>query len=98
MIRTGTSSRSEDLTLAPTSGVALDRLAAGDRAVIQSVRDDDPELLRYLDQLGLRPGAEIRLVATQPLNELYILTVGSSAEELTIGAFVATQVFVRPTP
>lgn len=85
----------EDLSLAPTSGVSLDQLPVGETAVIQHVRDEDPELLRYLDQIGLRPGAQVRVVETQPLDELFIIAIGSAGVRRTIGTLVATQVFAR---
>lgn len=86
----------QDLSLEISTAVSLDKLAVGSRAVIQHVRDEDPELLRYLDQIGLRPGTQIRLIAMQPLSELYLLTVDPTADEQAIGAFIAQQVFVRP--
>jgi DtxR family Mn-dependent transcriptional regulator len=86
----------EDLSLAHSIALSLDQLAIGDRAIIQSVRDEDPQLLRYLDQIGLRPGTHIRLIDVQPLNKLYVIAVGPADDECTVGTSVATQVFVRP--
>lgn len=86
----------EDLSLAPSATISLDQLAVGDSAVVQAVRDEDPELLRYLDQIGLRPGTELRLINAQPLHEQYVLAVGTPPQSQTIGSSVAAQVFVRP--
>ncbi|HJS48963.1 MAG TPA: metal-dependent transcriptional regulator, partial [Gaiellaceae bacterium] len=38
----------------------------GDRATIARIPDGDPELLRYLDELGLVPGSEVELVSFAP--------------------------------
>lgn len=86
----------EDLSLAPSATVSLDQLAVGEAAVIQHVRDEDPELLRYLDQIGLRPGASVRVIEAQPLNELFVIVIGRTDQERAVGALVAAQVFVLP--
>ena len=41
-------------------------LEPGDRATIARVPDGDPELLRYLRELGLVPGSDVELVAFAP--------------------------------
>ncbi len=38
----------------------------GDRAIVSRVPDVDPELLRYLSELGLVPGSEVDLVSFAP--------------------------------
>jgi DtxR family Mn-dependent transcriptional regulator len=43
-------------------------LAPGDVAVVHRVSDRDPERLRYLEQLGLRPGTKIRLLEALPFD------------------------------
>jgi len=41
-------------------------LGPGDLATISRIPDGDPELLRYLGELGLVPGSEVELVAFAP--------------------------------
>ena len=41
-------------------------LEVGDRAIVARVPDTDPELLRYLSELGLVPGAAAELVSFAP--------------------------------
>ncbi|MGH3133793.1 MAG: metal-dependent transcriptional regulator [Gaiellaceae bacterium] len=41
-------------------------LVPGDRVSVTRVPDGDPELLRYLAELGLVPGSEVELVALAP--------------------------------
>ena len=41
-------------------------LAPGERGAVSRVPDDDPELLRYLTELGLVPGSSVELVASAP--------------------------------
>ena len=46
-------------------GTLID-LEPGDLATISRIPDGDPELLRYLGELGLVPGSEVELVAFAP--------------------------------
>lgn len=54
-----------DLSLEAVATIPLQDLAAESTATVQHVRDDDPDLLRYLDQIGLRPGARLTVVAAE---------------------------------
>ena len=42
--------------------VGLDQLEKGYKGVIKAVRDSDPELLKYLDKIGARPGMKIKIL------------------------------------
>ncbi len=44
----------------------LSELAPSESSVVSRVPDRDPELLRYLRELGLTPGAEVELVSIAP--------------------------------
>jgi DtxR family Mn-dependent transcriptional regulator len=55
-----------DLRLVPADDRTLLDLAPGDRASISRVPDGDPELLRYLGELGIVPGSSLELVARAP--------------------------------
>ncbi|MGH7468390.1 MAG: metal-dependent transcriptional regulator [Longimicrobiales bacterium] len=46
----------------------LGQLAVGARGVLRRVQDEDPEALRYLAELQLMPGAELRLLERAPFN------------------------------
>ena len=43
---------------------SLTALAEGESAVVERVHDSDPELLRYLAEMGIRPGAEVSMTGT----------------------------------
>jgi len=45
---------------------SLAELAPAESSVVSRVPDRDPDLLRYLRELGLTPGAEVELVAVAP--------------------------------
>lgn len=70
----------------------LEDLQPGEKATVVRVREDDPELLRYLGSRGLVPGARVRVVQRPPFDEPIKVCVNE--EEQTVGRRVAEAVFV----
>lgn len=62
--------------------VPLTALHAGDRAVLREVQDDRPDRLRRWQELGLVPGAVVKVVAHRPLDGLYDIEVGGKKHRL----------------
>ena len=75
-----------------TQYVALSELAPGHSARVKRVSDEDPERLRYLAQLGIVPGASVKVLARAPFEGPISLTV--DGHEQTIGPGLASQVLV----
>ncbi len=74
---------------------ALDRLSdspAGAEVRVQRVSDKDPDVLRYLEELGLLPGAVVRIVAKEPFEGPLALQI--DGDDRIVGRAVAGQVFV----
>ena len=65
----------------PESGYLVDR-EPGDMLTIIEVDDDNPELLRYLGDLGLYPGTDITLLACAPFNGPLTLKIGDRQHSL----------------
>src|SRR3954471_1598735 len=42
--------------------MSLDKVKSGAKAIICSVRDSDPNLLKYLDKIGAKPGKKIQVI------------------------------------
>jgi DtxR family transcriptional regulator, Mn-dependent transcriptional regulator len=55
-----------DLRVEHRTGRTLADLAPGEPAAVERVPDGDPELLRYLSELGLVPGSEVEVVSYAP--------------------------------
>jgi DtxR family Mn-dependent transcriptional regulator len=55
-----------ELALAGEEGVPLLGLTAEAEGTFSRVSDGDPEMLRYLDERGIRPGARVRVTGRQP--------------------------------
>jgi len=57
----------KDLSEPQRSGVPLAQIDIGSDAVVRGVTQEVPEMLRYLGEVGLRPGANVRVHAKAPL-------------------------------
>jgi len=77
-----------------TEHTSLADLAVGASGVVARVTDEDPEMLRYLGELSIRPGKRITVKARAPFDGPITLLVGR--EELSIGPALAMHVLVAP--
>ncbi|MGQ0537676.1 MAG: metal-dependent transcriptional regulator [Gemmatimonadaceae bacterium] len=75
---------------------ALRDVDAGERCRVVSVSDEDPELLRYLAKLGLRPGAEVAILEKAPFGGPISLRVAPDGAAVQIGATLAALIRVAP--
>jgi DtxR family transcriptional regulator, Mn-dependent transcriptional regulator len=73
---------------------SLAERAAGDGVRVVRVSDDDPQMLRYLGDLLIMPGAEVLIVSKAPFGGPISLRIGR--ETLSIGPELAEQVMVEP--
>jgi DtxR family Mn-dependent transcriptional regulator len=62
--------------------------------VVRRVSDRDPEVLRYLDGLGLHPGAKITVLERAPFDGPITIRTGDARQAL--GERLAEQIFVSP--
>jgi DtxR family transcriptional regulator, Mn-dependent transcriptional regulator len=71
--------------------------ASGERVIVRQVMDDDGERLRYLAELGIRPGAVVRILDRAPFDGPITFWVGDGAGGVTraVGPALAAQVFVE---
>jgi DtxR family Mn-dependent transcriptional regulator len=83
-----------DLNVAPTRAVPLAGMAPGSSAIVMRVPSDSPQTLRYLEQIGLVPGARLRLVEIQEADGT--LRIGMPSGELVIGSTLGERVLVEP--
>lgn len=71
----------------------LTEIEAGQTTVIRQVSDRSPEMLRYMADLGLRPGAEVAVMEKAPFNGPITVCVDGEGEH-ALGVEVASHVFV----
>lgn len=68
-------------------------LAEGDTATVVRMSDRDPEFLRYLDEIGVRPGATVQLLSRAPFDGP--ITILVEGKKHAIGTNTAARVFIR---
>jgi DtxR family Mn-dependent transcriptional regulator len=83
---------SREGVLPTRESLPLSQLDVGQEATLVEVPDGDPELLRYLGELALYPGAQMRVVAMAPFNGPMTIRVGAS--EHALGRELATLLLV----
>ncbi|HEX5095906.1 MAG TPA: metal-dependent transcriptional regulator [Acidimicrobiia bacterium] len=68
-------------------------LEPGDVAVVAVPGSTDPEIVAFLDTLGLRPGVRVEVKEKHPFDGPLVLRV--AGKDRTLGATVANQVYVQ---
>jgi DtxR family transcriptional regulator, Mn-dependent transcriptional regulator len=81
----------EEATLRPLADIPT-----GERVHVRQVQDEDAERLRYLAELGIRPGALVRILDRAPFDGPITLWVDSPGGGMTraIGMSLAAEVLV----
>lgn len=71
----------------------LSELGVGDRGSIARVRDQQPERLRYLADLGLVPGASLEVVASAPFDGPLSVQIGGAVHPLD--RRIAREIYIK---
>jgi DtxR family Mn-dependent transcriptional regulator len=78
--------------------VTLNEVAPGVAVQIRSVQDEDPARLRFLETLGLVPGARLTVEERAPLDGPTTVSVGGRKNAEVIDSDLADGIFVMPAP
>ena len=86
---------------APEAGEVADMpplydLEPGDVAIVAVPGSTDPDVVAFLDTLGLRPGVRVEVREKHPFDGPMVLRVED--RDRTVGQRIANQIFVRPEP
>ncbi|MNW64380.1 FeoA domain protein [compost metagenome] len=80
------------------AAIRLSELDAGACAVVARISDSDPDVLRYLAELGLGLDAEVRVHERREYAGTMAITWGSDASPVHLGLPAASRVWVVPAP
>ena len=80
------------LALASEAAVPLAEMAEGGAGTFARVSDSDPEMLRFLDERGIRPGARVSVAEREPFGGSVAIEVGGRPH--TIGAELARRMLI----
>ena len=82
-----------DLKMPLDDSMPLSALRPGKTATIQRVQASEPQLLRYLDELGLTPGVHIEVKEYSPYD--HNLTIKVGRKPLVLGLSITSKIFVN---
>jgi DtxR family Mn-dependent transcriptional regulator len=85
-----------DLTIEEGATESLQELAAGDEGVFARVSDSDPDMLRFLAERGIAPGAELEVIDKQPFDGPLFVRFGDEVHVLGGQLARAMRVELRP--
>ena len=84
---------SKDLVLESEDLCLLTELLAGSRGIISEVPDEDPNLLRYLDELGLKPDTAFIIKKIEPYGGSIVLQIDKN--NVSVGSEAASPIRVK---
>jgi DtxR family Mn-dependent transcriptional regulator len=83
------------LEMQPMTDTPMGDLRPGQNALVQRVHDDDPELLRYLADLGLQPGARLIVLAYVSFDQTLHVKIEGREEAAVLGPSITGKIFVE---
>jgi DtxR family Mn-dependent transcriptional regulator len=86
----------EDLNVPERQLAKLTDLTEGDSATVRRIRGDNPELLRYLADVGLQPGVDLEVQSANPVAGT--IEVRLAGTNTTIGHNVGEAILVERKP
>lgn len=82
-----------DLRMPVDEATPLSALQSKQKAVMQSVRNADNKLLRYLEDQGLVPGAQLEILGYSPFDQN--LTVKTGNRTYVLGLGVTSKIYIK---
>ena len=86
---------SRDLVMPDWILSPLSDLRPGQAAVVKQVRDENPELLRYLSGLGIIPNVSVTILEYSSLDENLRLKITGEDEDFVLGPKITKEIFVK---
>ena len=83
-----------DLHIPASTAISLYKLRPGDRAVVERVDNEEPELLRYLGGLGIVPQASFAVLDFSPYDGNLSLQIDGHQKITVVGPAISKKVFV----
>ena len=84
-----------NLNVSPSHWLAMSTLRGGETAVIQRVLDEDNDLLRYLDKIGLRLNTRFTVTDYIPFDNNLHLQIDGQSTPIVVGTQISDSVSVE---
>ena len=79
----------------PSNWLAMSTLRGGETAVIRRVRDEDNDMLRYLDKIGLRLNTRFTITDYIPYDNNLHLHIDGQESPIVVGTQISDNVSVE---
>ena len=86
---------SAELVMPEDRSFSLASLQAEQEAVVRRVHSQNPAVLRHLEELGLIPGVQLKVLEVSPFDGVMRLKVRGRAEASILGPAITGQIFVE---
>jgi DtxR family transcriptional regulator, Mn-dependent transcriptional regulator len=86
---------SRELLIPTMKTIPLDEALAGQHVVVRRVLTSNPALLRYLSDLGIRPGAEMKILDTIPFDRTVHVQVEQEQNKQVFGPEISMLLLVE---
>ena len=83
-----------DLVMPTDEARPLSSLRPTQQAIMLRVNDEDPALLRYLDELGITPGAQLEISAYSPFDNNLTLSIAGHPS-FVVGLAITSKIYVE---
>jgi DtxR family transcriptional regulator, Mn-dependent transcriptional regulator len=83
------------LVMPADESIPLASLEGGQEMVVRRVHAQDPALLRHFEELGLIPGAHLKVAEISPFDRVMYLQVQGRKETAIVGAPLSERIFVE---
>ena len=84
-----------ELNVSPSNWLAMSTLRGGETAVIRRVRDEDNDMLRYLDKIGLRLNTRFTTIDYIPFDNNLHLQIDGQENPIVVGTQISDNVSVE---
>lgn len=84
-----------DLEMPTFATLCLAELQIGQHAIVKRVRDTDPDLLRYLAEIGMVPETRFEVLDFSPFDENLKILVAGREIPVVLGPGITCQIFVE---
>jgi DtxR family Mn-dependent transcriptional regulator len=85
----------KDLEMPVKLLTCLSDLRPGQSGIVMQVRDEDPELLRYLQGLGIIPGVRIDIIDYSKLDDNLTVKVPGRKANIILGQRITQEIFIE---
>ena len=87
-----------DLEIPTTASVCMNELEVKQFGIIKQVPDNDPDLLRYLGQMGVTPDVRFEVLEFSPFDKNLKIRVADHTEPVVLGPSITREIFVEIEP